>query len=108
TGAGETVITATVPENDNYTTRPMESRKLVVNKALQTISLNAPAEVNRDAGSIHLEVSASGGLPVSLTIDDEQVATLDGTSLNIHRLGTVRITGTQPGDANYEAAEPVV
>ena len=35
------------------------------------------------------------------------VAALDGTSLDILRLGRVRITATQTGDANYEAASPV-
>src|SRR5690606_14372478 len=42
-----------------------------------------------------------------LAIDDEQVATLSGTALNVLRLGTVRIKATQTGDANHGAAEPV-
>ncbi len=107
TGAGETTITATVPANGNFSNRPEAARTLVVSKAVQSISFNAPAEVNRDAGSIQLDVLASSGLPVSLALDDEQVATLDGSTLNIHRMGTVRITATQAGDGNYEAAEPV-
>src|SRR3546814_21039809 len=65
------------------------------------------AEVDRNAGTVPLDVSASSGLPVSLSIDDEEVATLSETSLNILRLGTVRITATQTGDANHEAADPV-
>src|SRR5690606_6713340 len=56
TGAGEAVITATVPENGNYTGRPQVSRTLVVRKAQQSIAFNVPAEVNRDAGSIQLDV----------------------------------------------------
>ncbi|SFJ96018.1 MBG domain-containing protein [Parapedobacter indicus] len=107
TGAGEATITATVPENGNYVNRPETRRTLVVGKATQTISFNAPAEVNRDAGTVQLDVTASSGLPVSLTIDDEQVATLSGTALNVLRLGTVTITATQAGDVNHEAAEPV-
>ncbi|MFC3197644.1 Ig-like domain-containing protein [Parapedobacter deserti] len=106
-GAGETTISATVPENGNYTGRPEISRTLVVNKAVQSISFNAPAEVNRDAGTVQLDVTASSGLPVSLTVNDEQVATLSGTALNVLRLGTVTITATQSGDGNHEAAEPV-
>src|SRR5690606_29587448 len=50
---------------------------------------------------------ASSGLPVMLSIDDEQVATVSGTMLNILRLGTVMIKATQAGDGNHEAAEPV-
>jgi Fibronectin type III domain. len=107
TGAGRATITATVPENGNYSSRPSVSQTMVVNKAPQTITLDAPAEVNRDAGSIVLEATASSGLPVTLSIDDGQVAALNGTALQILRLGTVRITATQPGDPNHEAAEPV-
>src|SRR5690606_11132657 len=58
-------------------------------------------------GLVPLEVSARSGLPVELTIDDEEVATLRGTSLNVLRLGTVRITATQAGDDNHEPADPV-
>src|SRR5690606_30131965 len=68
---------------------------------------NAPAQVNRDAGTIGLDVSATSGLPVSLHIDDEEVAVLNGTELDIRRLGTVRITATQEGDGNHDSAEPV-
>src|SRR5690606_18629292 len=95
TGAGEATITATVPENGNYSNRPEATQVLTVQKATQTITFNAPAQVNRDAGTVPLDVSASSGLPVSLSIDDEEVATLEGTSLNILRLGTVRITAKQ-------------
>src|SRR5690606_18440642 len=54
-----------------------------------------------------LDVSSSSGLPVSLTADDPQVAVLSGSVLDILRLGTVRITATQAGDGNHEAAGPV-
>src|SRR5690606_12751917 len=75
TGAGTATITATVPENGNYASRPSVSRVLTVGKARQVITFNAPSEVNRDAGSIVLDVSSSSGLPVALTVDDGQVAT---------------------------------
>src|SRR5690606_29611300 len=80
---------------------------LTIIPAGQTITFNAPAEVTHGSGSIQLEVSASSGLPVTLTVDDGQVATVEGTTLHIHRRGTVRVTATQAGDGNYEAAEPV-
>ncbi|WP_353185719.1 MBG domain-containing protein [Parapedobacter lycopersici] len=107
TGVGTATITATVPANGNYTSRPSVSRVLRVAKASQVITFDAPSEVNRDAGSIVLDVSSSSGLPVAMTVDDGQVATLEGSTLVIHRLGTVRITATQEGDANHDAAGPV-
>ena len=107
TGAGETTITATVLENTNYGNRPQERQTLTVHKASQTITLNGPTDVDRDAGSIELTASNTSGLPVTLTADNAEVATLEGTALSILRLGRVTITATQNGDANYEAAEPV-
>src|SRR5690606_38510047 len=105
--AGEATITVTVPENANYTDRPQVSRTLTVRKASQTITLGGPAEVGRDAGRIELTASSTSGVPVVLTADNNEVATLEGTTLNILRLGRVTITATQAGDANHEAAEPV-
>ena len=107
-GAGTAVITATLPENPLYENTPSASHSLTVNKASQTIVFHdVPTQVNRDAGLVPLDVSASSGLPVSLSIDDEEVAILSGKDLDILRLGTVRITATQAGDANHGAAEPV-
>lgn len=80
---------------------------LTVTKAQQGITVDAPAEVNRGVGSITLDVSASSGLPVTLRVDDPQVAAVDGSTLDILRLGTVTVTATQAGDGNYEAAEPI-
>jgi len=107
TGAGMVTITATVPENGNYSNRPEISHTLAVHKVRQTLVLDVPAEVHRDRGSVPVMASSGSGLPVALAVDDPEVATLSGTTLHIHRLGTVRITATQAGDANHEAAEPV-
>jgi len=107
TGAGTTTITATVPENSNYGNRPEATQVLTVRKAAQTITFDAPVEVYRDAGNITLDVIASSGLPVALMLDDPEVAVLNGSTLDILRLGTVRITAVQEGDANYESADPV-
>src|SRR5690606_21948711 len=43
----------------------------------------------------------------TLAVDNTLAATLTGTTLNIHRLGTVQITATQAGDSNYLPADPV-
>ena len=106
-GVGTVTITATVPANGNYSNRPEVSRTLVVGKSPQTIVFAEVGEVHRDAGTLQLEVSASSGLAVSLSVDDPEVATVEGTTLQVHRLGTVRITATQSGDGNHDAAEPV-
>ncbi|SEL84760.1 T9SS type B sorting domain-containing protein [Parapedobacter koreensis] len=93
-------------ESPNYTFAYRDGT-LRIAKASQAITLEAPSEANRDAGSIQLEAPASSGLPVTLSVDDTQVATIEGSILHIHRLGTVRVTATQAGDGNYEAAQAV-
>src|SRR5690606_1943796 len=80
---------------------------LTVVRAHQPIEFNTPPELSRDAGRVPLDVLASSGLPVTLVLDDEQVAKLDGTNLDVLRVGTITITATQEGNANYYPAEPV-
>lgn len=94
-------------EHTTNTQAAKASVRLVVTQATQTITFTSPGELRRDAGSVALQVSSSSGLPVTLSVDDEQVATVTGTTLNVLRLGTVRITATQAGDANHLAAAPV-
>jgi len=106
-GAGTATISATVLPNSNYANTPVVNQTLTVNKAQQQITLSAPPTVDRNAATAMIEVSATSGLPVTLAIDDPQVATLTGTTLNIHRLGTMQITAIQAGDENHEAAASV-
>ncbi len=106
TNAGEYTVTAEVAGGANYLDGS-QTAKLTITKAKQTIRFNAPDVLSRDAGTVALDVSASSGLPVTLTVDDPSVATVSGTDLNVLRLGTVKITATQNGDANHEAAAPV-
>src|SRR5690606_32678818 len=75
---------------------------LTVNKAPQTITFTDPGTLYRDAGIIDLDVTASSGLPVDVTIDDAMIATVNSTALTmtVKRLGTVVLTATQAGNHN--------
>jgi len=74
----------------------------------QTISFVSPAHVTTRTPAFTLSVTASSGLPVSLTLDSGPAAlasdlvTPEGTS------GEVTLTATQPGNAQYLPAQPVV
>ena len=81
--------------------------ELEITPADQIITFHPPIDLHRDAGRIPLDVSASSGLPVTLTVDDPLVATVEGTELVVHRVGTIQITASQAGDGNYTAADPV-
>src|SRR5690606_12157867 len=70
TVAGVTRSTETGSENANNSNRPQESKIRTVNKANQTITLDAPAQVDRDVGRIELKASSKSGLPVTQTADN--------------------------------------
>ncbi|WP_164122336.1 MBG domain-containing protein [Sphingobacterium sp. xlx-130] len=104
--AGSYDVKAIIAETANYFGTSFNAT-LLIRKAKQTISFMAPEVLARDAGKISLDVQSSSNLPVQLMVDDPMVATVSGTDLNVLRLGTVRITATQAGNENYEAAAPV-
>ena len=56
---------------------------------------------------VALTATATSGLPVSYTSGDSTVATVDGSTLRLHRVGEVQITATQEGDADYLPAPPI-
>lgn len=58
--------------------------------------------------AIVLNQYSSAGLEIIYTSDNEDVATINGNTLNLHNAGTAQITATQSGDIDYEAAVPVV
>ncbi|TJY65521.1 PKD domain-containing protein [Sphingobacterium alkalisoli] len=106
TNAGTYNITANIEGGNNYNDLSLTAN-LTIHKAPQSITFISPGVLSRDAGTIALDVYASSDLPVNLSVDDAFIATVSGTDLMVHRLGTVRVSATQPGNANYEAAEPV-
>lgn len=106
-GAGTATVTAALPENPNYSNSPDAQQLLIVAKALQSIAFDPPAEIDRNLDRIELSAFATSGLPVSLSLDEEDVATLTGTTLHMHRSGTVWVTAVQAGDQNHHAAEPI-
>ncbi|MET0391662.1 MAG: MBG domain-containing protein, partial [Chitinophagaceae bacterium] len=108
TGAGNTVITASVAANANYTSNPVTSQTLVVNKAAQTIVFTAIPVQMKGAQYSLAGVTASSGLPVTLSSADPQIAVIQGPTLLAQRLGTTTITASQPGNANYLPAATVI
>ena len=104
--AGTYLVTAVIDESPNYNGLSLQGT-LLIEKAKQTINFPALAVLRRDAGTITLDVQASSGLPVSLSLDDSMIGRLSGHNLEILRLGSLTITATQDGNTNYEAAKLV-
>nr|WP_295864043.1 MBG domain-containing protein [uncultured Chitinophaga sp.] len=79
---------------------------LTISKAAQTVRFNAlPAKTYGDT-PFAVSATSDAGLPVSLAVTAGP-ATISGNLLQITGVGTVTVTATQNGDANYNAATPV-
>ncbi|WP_161964269.1 MBG domain-containing protein [Chitinophaga flava] len=79
---------------------------LTVVKAAQAISFTAITDKTYGDAAFTLNATSNAGIPVSLAVTSGP-ATISGNTLTITGAGTVTVTATQSGDANYNAAGPV-
>lgn len=106
--AGTTTITATQAGNDSFEAATNVSHNLVVSKANQTITFSLPASINFTTNMLSLEATSSAALAVSFASSNVSIATIDGNTLTCIAPGTVEITASQAGNANYNAASNIV
>lgn len=108
-GAGSAQIVASQPGNSVYAAATPVSRTLVVGKAPQAINFAQPAsEVYGPEKTFAIEATANSGLPVAFTSADRRIMTFSGKTATIKAAGTVTVTASQAGNANYNAASNVV
>lgn len=106
--AGNYPITASGASASNYTFSYVNGT-LTVTSTTQTITFAALADRLSTDAPFALGATASSGLPVTYASSDATVARIiGGNQLEILRAGTVTITASQPGNANYSAAAPVL
>ena len=79
--------------------------ELNVLKRTQAIQWEQDFTQTRITDIVPLTASASSGLDISYTVDNEEIAVIEGNQLRFIQEGTVTITATQDGDENYEAAQ---
>ncbi|QJD95219.1 hypothetical protein HH214_04665 [Mucilaginibacter robiniae] len=106
-GAGVSTITATLAANGNYTNMPSVTHTLIVNKAPQIINFAIIPNQLKGVQYSLSAVTASSGLPVTLVTSDPVIASVNGQTLSANRLGSITITATQEGNANYLPATTV-
>jgi hypothetical protein len=106
TGAGTVVVTASQAGNANYLAANNVSQSISVGKAAQTISFTPLlSTVSYGVSPIALSATASSGLGVTFTVTGP--AKLSGKTLTLTGAGTVVVTASQAGNANYLAATAV-
>ena len=106
TGVGEVSIVATQSGDANYLAAADVTRTFNVGKASQTITVANISDTIYLANPITLSGSASSGLDLTFAVTSGP-ATIAGNILTSTGAGTVSVTATQSGDANYLAATPV-
>lgn len=90
------------------TVKSIEDLKKTLPHVSQSISFDSlPGVLLGDTAAIVLNATASSGLPVTYTISDSTIATINNGVVKIHRDGIVTITASQPGDSAYLPAAPV-
>ncbi|MEE1943784.1 MBG domain-containing protein [Pedobacter sp. KR3-3] len=106
--AGTYPITASGAVAQNYAISYMQGA-LTVSSTSQTISFAALADKLSTDAPFLLTATASSGLTVSYASSDVSIARMiNGNQVEILKAGTVNITASQAGNANYTAAVPVV
>jgi gliding motility-associated-like protein len=106
TGAGTANITATVPNNTNYTNVTPIIQVLTVNRAAQSITFAAVGPLLKGSSPLQITVTSTSGLPVGLSSADKYTVTVDDNgngnwTVNPLHIGSALVTALQPGDTNY-------
>ena len=73
----------------------------------QSITWNQDLTADLSDGTLTLNATATSGLPVTYTCNNEDIATVNGNVLTFHGAGYAIVTASQPGNATWNAAAPV-
>ena len=105
-GAGTTDITASQLGNNTYNSAIDVIQTFKV-KDNQVITFDPSENINLSNGSLVLSATASSGLPVSYVSSDLSIAEVSGNTLILRDLGSVTLTASQAGNADFTPAENV-
>jgi uncharacterized repeat protein (TIGR03803 family) len=104
---GSTVITALLPANANYYDGGSASQTLVVTRGSQIITFDPIGEKLVTAPDFELMASAESGLPLTFVSSNPAVASIEGSTVSIHAVGSTVITVSQEGNDDFFPASPV-
>jgi outer membrane lipoprotein-sorting protein len=104
-GAGTATITAIQAGNNNYSS-VSSLQSLIVNKASQAITFTTLSTKTFGDAPFTLSGTSSSGLPLAYT-GNPAIVSINGSTVTIITAGRATVTATQPGNPNYNAADPV-
>ncbi|MBO5345551.1 MAG: hypothetical protein J6A44_01440, partial [Paludibacteraceae bacterium] len=102
-GVGEATITASQAGNNNYNAATEIAKSLSIAKLNQTITWNQDLAGLMIGNTETLNATASSGLEITYSSDNDAVASINGSTITVNSDGTVTITATQAGNDTYNA-----
>lgn len=102
--AGTTTITASQAGNVDYLAAPSVEQVLTVSKADQTITFNSILDKELIEGSFLLGATSNRQLPITYSSSNPEIASVAGNTVTLNKIGSVTITASQAGNANYNSA----
>jgi autotransporter-associated beta strand protein len=105
--AGSATFTASQAGDANYNAATPVAQALTVNPASQVINFGTLLAKTYGDPPFELTATANSGLAVTYVSSDPAVARVSGSTVTILKAGSVTLTASQAGDANYNAAAPV-
>ena len=106
-GAGTVTLRASIGTNSLYNATNKDIT-VTINGTPQTITFNALSDVTYGDANFNLTATASSGLAVSYVSSDPTVASISGSTVTIHKEGTINITASQAGGGLYNPAADVI
>ena len=105
TGAGSCTVTAAQAGDSNYNAAPSVAQTFAIAKADQEITFDPLEDKAYGDPDFTVSASADSELPVSFTAKGK--CTVRGPRVHLTGGGSCTLTASQPGNANYNAAEDV-
>jgi endonuclease/exonuclease/phosphatase family metal-dependent hydrolase len=107
---GTVDITASQAGDTQFNAASDVVRQLVINKINQTIQFGSLTPVTYGDAPFDLSAITTSSLPPTFVSSDPTIASISGpnNTVTILKAGTVNITASQAGDANFNAAPDVV
>ncbi|MBA4056485.1 MAG: hypothetical protein C0490_17345, partial [Marivirga sp.] len=106
-GSGTTMIVATLSTNANYYGGGQKERLLIVTRGNQTITFNNLPPSRLQDTTFELTAVSTSGLPVSYQSSNPAVASVSGSTVTLHTIGSTTITASQEGNGDFFAAPNV-
>ncbi len=107
TGAGEVLVRASQGGNATFNAAAAVDRTFTVGKASQTITFGALTGQTYGVAPITLGATSDSSLTVAYSVVSGPAAVTNNV-LTVTGAGSVVVQASQPGNANYSAATPVI